>query len=116
MAQLEARLEAYRKAQDPGPQNADGHSQAQLAWRMVTELVAGLGLGMAIGYGLDYLAGTAPFGMLVFTLLGFVAGVKTMLRSSAEVQRRSTVEEAGKDGTPEGVRDEEGRDGDGSAR
>ena len=35
------------------------YSQAQLAWRMVVELVAGLGIGFAIGYGLDSLFGDA---------------------------------------------------------
>jgi len=108
MAQLEERLSAYRKTQETGPKAADSHSQAQLAWRMVTELVAGLGIGAVIGYGLDFVAGTAPFGMVVFTLLGFVAGVKTMLRSATELQRKWTVEETGKDASPKGDRDEEG--------
>jgi len=49
---------------------------------MVTELVAGLGIGFGIGYGLDMAIGTAPFLMLIFTLLGFTAGVKTMMRSA----------------------------------
>lgn len=108
MAQLEERLAAMKKSQEPGPRKEDHHSQAQLAWRMVTELVAGLGIGAVIGYGLDFVAGTAPFGMIVFTLLGFVAGVKTMLRSATEIQREWTVEEAAKDASPKGDRDEEG--------
>lgn len=35
-----------------------------MAWRMVTELVAGLAIGFA-GFGLDYLFGTTPFLMVV---------------------------------------------------
>jgi ATP synthase protein I len=65
------------------------YSQAQLAWRMVIELVAGLGIGFGIGYGLDSLLGTRPWLMVVFTLLGFIAGVKTMIRSAEEVQRKN---------------------------
>ena len=64
------------------------YSQAQLAWRMVIELVAGLGIGFGIGYGLDVLIGTRPWLMVVFTILGFIAGVKTMIRSAEEVQRK----------------------------
>jgi len=64
------------------------YSQAQLAWRMVVELVAGLGIGFGIGYGLDSLLGTRPWMMVVFALLGFAAGVKTMIRSAQEVQRK----------------------------
>jgi ATP synthase protein I len=57
---------------------------------MVTELVAGLGIGFGIGYGLDMAIGTAPFLMLIFTLLGFTAGVKTMMRSAKEIQSGTT--------------------------
>ncbi len=108
MAALEAKLAAARKSQDPVPRAEDHHSQAQLAWRMVTELVAGLGIGAVMGYGLDMLAGTLPFGLIVFTLLGFAAGVKTMLRSANEVQRKWTVEQAGEDTPRKGGTDEEG--------
>jgi ATP synthase protein I len=54
---------------------------------MVIELVSGLGIGFVIGYGLDYLFGTLPVFLVVMTLLGFAAGVKTMLRTAAEIQK-----------------------------
>jgi ATP synthase protein I len=78
------------------------YSQAQLAWRMVVELVAGLGIGFGIGYGLDTFLGTRPWLMMIFTILGFIAGVKTMIRSAEEVQRKQ-VEAADK-----AARDEKG--------
>ena len=56
---------------------------------MVTELVAGMLLGLAIGWGLDRLFGTRPVFLVVFALLGFAAGVRTMLRTAAEVRRRA---------------------------
>lgn len=59
--------------------------QANLAWRMVVELVAGIGLGLAIGLGLDWLFGTRPIMLVVFVLAGFAAGVKTMMRTAREV-------------------------------
>lgn len=85
---LEARIAAARKAQAPKPHMEEHYSQAQLAWRMVIELVAGLGIGFGIGYGLDALFGTRPWLMVVFVILGFIAGVKTMIRSAEEVQRK----------------------------
>ena len=86
---LEARLnQARARAEPEKPHMEEHYSQAQLAWRMVIELVAGLGIGFGIGYGLDSLLGTRPWLMVVFTLLGFVAGVKTMIRSAQEVQRK----------------------------
>lgn len=85
---LEARIAAARQAHAPKPRTEEHYSQAQQAWRMVTELVAGLAIGFGIGYGLDALFGTRPWLMVVFTLLGFVAGVKTMIRSAEEMRRR----------------------------
>ncbi|WP_121061372.1 AtpZ/AtpI family protein [Chachezhania antarctica] len=89
LAQLEAKLDAAKKARVPPPPKQDAHSQAQLAWRMVIELVAGLGIGFGLGYGLDTLLGTKPLFIVVFIFLGFAAGIKTMMRSAAEVQRAS---------------------------
>ena len=98
MADLEARIAAAKAARSPAKSHQEEHySQAQVAWRMVTELVAGLGIGFAIGYGLDTLLGTLPWLMVVFTLLGFVAGVKTMMRSAAEIQKKKLADPAGSD-------------------
>ena len=85
---LEERLNAVKQGQAETPHMEEHYSQAQLAWRMVIELVAGLGIGFGIGYGLDLLMGTQPWMMLVFTVLGFVAGVKTMIRSAKELQQK----------------------------
>jgi ATP synthase protein I len=98
---LEARLSAARARAEPEKPHMEEHySQAQLAWRMVIELVAGLGIGFGIGFGLDALIGTRPWLMLVFTILGFIAGVKTMIRSAEEMQRKQmdAAEQAGDDG------------------
>ena len=54
---------------------------------MVTELVAGLGIGFGIGYGLDSLFGTIPIFLVLFTLFGFAAGVKTMMQQSREAPK-----------------------------
>jgi len=62
---------------------------------MVIELVAGLAIGFGIGYGLDRWLGTAPFLMVVFTLLGFAAGVKTMLRSAREIAAQAAPKDEG---------------------
>jgi len=97
MAQLEARIAAAKQAQAPKPRADEHYSQANLAWRMVIELVAGLGIGFGIGYGLDRLFGTLPILLVLFTLLGFAAGVKTMIRSAREIQEQKLADEAGRD-------------------
>jgi ATP synthase protein I len=91
---LEARIEAAKKSQTPPPRIDEHYSGAQLAWRMVIELVAGLMIGFGIGYGLDALFGTSPFLLVLFLMLGFAAGVKTMLRTAREVQNEALAKAA----------------------
>ncbi len=64
---------------------------------MVIELVAGLMIGFGIGYGLDLLLGTIPIFLVLFTMLGLAAGVKTMLRSAQEIQEKKLAEMAEQD-------------------
>ena len=98
LAALEAKLAEARARQEPEKAHMEEHySQAQLAWRMVVELVAGLGIGFGIGFGLDALLGTRPFLMVAFTILGFIAGVKTMIRSAHEIQAQLQAADAAKD-------------------
>ncbi len=97
LAQLEARIEAAKAAQAPEPRADKDYSQGELAWRMVIELVAGLGIGFGMGYGLDRLFGTLPIFLVLFTLLGLAAGVKTMLRSAREVQEKMAAQSAAGD-------------------
>lgn len=97
MAQLEAKIEAAKKAQAPKPRVDEHYSAANMAWRMVIELVAGLGIGFGIGYGLDLLFGTLPIFMVLFVMLGLAAGIKTMLRSAKEIQEDILAEQAKKD-------------------
>lgn len=97
LKRLDARIAALKAEATPEPTIEDHHSQAQVAWRMVTELVAGLLLGFGIGYGLDVLFGTLPLFLVIFVLLGFIAGVRTMLRSAQELQKEAMGVSPGKD-------------------
>lgn len=92
LAALEKRIETAKAAAAPRRSaQEDNHRQAQMAWRMVIELVAGLLIGFGIGYGLDTLFGTMPIFLVLFVLAGFAAGVKTMLRSAKEMQDKATA-------------------------
>ncbi len=54
-------------------------------FRLSSELVAGVAVGAAIGWGFDYLLSTSPWGLIVFFLLGFAAGVVNLMRSAGVV-------------------------------
>jgi len=62
-------------------------SQGEVAWRMVVELVTGMVLGLAIGFGLDVLFGTRPIFLVVFSLLGFAAGVRVMMGTAKQMTK-----------------------------
>ena len=84
---LGAKIESAKQNSIYKPKVEDHHSGLQHAWRMVIELVSGLAVGFGLGYGLDIAFGTLPIFMIIFTLLGFVAGIRTMLSTAKEVQR-----------------------------
>ncbi|MGJ8626046.1 MAG: AtpZ/AtpI family protein [Sulfitobacter sp.] len=106
MQQLEAKIHAAKKRSAPKSRVDEHYSQANLAWRMVIELVAGLGIGFGIGYGLDWVFGTLPIFMVLFVMLGLAAGVKTMLRSAKEIQEKQLAEQAAVDAPPRGDKNE----------
>ena len=87
LKELEAKIAAAKGEEPEKHYNDEHHAQVQHGWRMVTELVAGLLIGFGIGYGLDTLLGTLPIMLVLFTLLGFVAGIRVMMRTAAEMQR-----------------------------
>ena len=102
LKKLDDRIAALRKTQAPEPRADEHYSAVQLGWRMVIELVAGIAIGFGVGYGLDVLLGTIPIFLVLFVLLGFAAGVRTMLRTAREVQEDQVAHAARK------KRDEDG--------
>lgn len=85
---LGARIAAMREAHRPrSGRGKEGYTVGSIAWRMVVELVVGVLVGGAMGWGLDALFGTLPLFLIVFGLLGFAAGVRTMMRSADELRQ-----------------------------
>lgn len=87
---VKAVAEAAKRA-DSEPKT--GYAQA---FKLSSEFIAGIVAGGGIGFLIDTLAGTTPWGLIIFLLLGFVAGVLNVLRSAgmvAEVDRRIKPDE-----------------------
>ena len=63
-------------------------SAMALGFRLSSELVAGVVVGAAIGWGVDRWLSTTPFGLIVFLLLGFTAGVVNVVRSAGVASRK----------------------------
>ena len=90
LRQLEERL-AQAQAPKAPSQAAITLNHADTAWRMVIEMVSGLGIGFGIGYGLDWYFGTMPIFLVLFLLAGLAAGVKVMLGTAQEMQRKAAA-------------------------
>jgi ATP synthase protein I len=77
------RVQPGRRAESSPDQPAASDPSAMArGFRLSTELVAGVLVGAAFGWGLDYLLGISPWGMIVFLLLGFAAGVLNVMRAA----------------------------------
>ena len=59
--------------------DASGYARG---FRLSSELVAGVVVGAGIGWALDRLLGISPWGLIVFLLLGFAAGVVNVIRAA----------------------------------
>jgi ATP synthase protein I len=94
LAALEKRIEAAKSAKvsrTKGSPSGPGFSQGEVAWRMVIEMVSGMVLGLALGYGLDVLFGTVPIFLVIFSLLGFAAGVRVMMGTAQSLNAGQDV-------------------------
>jgi len=93
---LHERLERARP-KDEGIEKSDdvsrkGYSQAL---KISSEFISAIVVGGIIGYLLDLLLPTKPWGMIVFILLGFCAGVLNVLRTTGKVSSPHPVDRIG---------------------
>jgi ATP synthase protein I len=81
---LDAQLKAARE-RNPVPESRSGPSEDKsgmaLGMRLSAELLAGVLVGLGIGWALDRWLGTGPWLLLVFLLLGTAAGILNVIRA-----------------------------------
>ena len=58
-------------------------------FRLSSELVAGVAVGALIGWLIDRWLGISPWGLIVFLLLGFAAGILNVMRAAGVVRERN---------------------------
>ena len=78
------RERSSRAGETEGPPPESVSSGMARGFRLSTELVAGVLVGALIGWGLDRWLGISPWGLIVFLLLGFAAGVLNVVRAASE--------------------------------
>ena len=88
LKRLGERLEhsnASRSSDGSASRPATDHSGFARGFRLSSELVAGVLVGSGIGWLIDKGLGTLPWGMFVFAMLGFAAGVWNVMRQAGVV-------------------------------
>jgi ATP synthase protein I len=75
-----------------GNEQDTAHAKASamaMGFRLSSELVVGVLAGAALGWGFDRLLSTSPWGLIVFLLLGFTAGVINVMRAAGVMAKQS---------------------------
>ncbi len=76
------RVRASQPSDGPGGDRAPTASGYAKGFRLSSELVAGVLVGAGLGWLIDRLLGTSPWGFILLLLLGFAAGVVNVMRSA----------------------------------
>jgi ATP synthase protein I len=92
IAKAQAELDAQKR-----PSLRSTGKGAGLGLRMASDFVAAILVGAAVGWGVDALFGWSPWGLIVCLVLGFIAGVRMIVRAANE---------AGKTAASGGTKDE----------
>lgn len=79
---LDEREVAARPKQDDA---ARGRAMG-IAFRIATDMVAGVAVGGFLGWLLDQWLGTAPILLIVFLILGIAAGLRNSVRAAQRLQ------------------------------
>ncbi len=67
------------------------------AWRMSTELVVSVMVGLGLGYGIDVIFGSKPWGLLIGLCFGFAAGIMAVIKTSAKMDAQNAGVPIGND-------------------
>jgi ATP synthase protein I len=94
LKRLEGALDQKRSAASGAEGRAEPSSSEPSAlgraFRMSAEFVAGVAAGGILGWLLDRGLGTRPWGLIVFLMLGFGAGIYNVMRASGFLRPAGT--------------------------
>lgn len=82
LSRFSAKLMAAQKKLEEKPQTSPVKNGLGIGMRIGIELLSGIAVGGGIGYYLDQVLDSAPWFMIVFLLMGGVAGVLNAYRAA----------------------------------
>jgi ATP synthase protein I len=93
LTELERELQRARGRRETKPEPESRQSQLGIAFRLVTELVAAVIVGGAVGWALDRVLGTSPILLILMFFAGVAAGFRNVLRAAREMNERNADRE-----------------------
>ena len=94
LAEIGERLRKAREKRDEVRQVEAPNSKLGIAFRLVTELMAAVIVGGAMGWGLDRVLGTGPVLLIVMFMVGVAAGIFTVVRTAEQMNRDQAAKDA----------------------
>jgi ATP synthase protein I len=84
---LNRKLDGQRKGEEESKsrrKKSDNSGYAQ-AMKLSSEFISAVVVGGGLGWFVDQWFGTKPFGLIVFLLIGFAAGVLNVMRAAGRI-------------------------------
>jgi len=87
LSALQEKIDSIKDKENYKEKSGKGSDLSQ-AMRLSIDLVAGVAVGLGVGYFLDNFLATMPLFMIIGLFIGMAAGVKNMLRSAEIIDKK----------------------------
>ncbi len=93
LRKLESHLAAkgVGEKSEKGKKTESGSASMGQAMKLSSEFIAGIVAGAGLGWFIDQVAGTNPWGLIICLFLGFGAGTLNVLRSAGYVAENGNI-------------------------
>ena len=87
LKELKKRIESAKSINTP-PSKKKKESGAGFGFKISTEIIAALVVGVGIGLIVDKYLGTKPFGLIIFFIFGAIAGFLNVYRVMRRIEKQ----------------------------
>ena len=87
LKELKERIETAKSINTPSPKQ-NKESGAGFGFKISTEIIAALVVGVGIGLIVDKYLGTKPFGLIIFFIFGALAGFLNVYRVMRRIEKQ----------------------------
>ena len=89
---LGRRIEAVRDLNREAKPAVQSSGSLNVVYRLSTEFVAAVFVGLALGWGFDYVTGLKPLGIIAFSVLGIAAAFYAVFRAMRQLNAEQNEE------------------------